>query len=91
MKLSDRAREAARRNKLTLAAYRLVRSRQPVLSGLPAYVPYSSGSLRQLNHLTLLAAQQTPALLAELARDVGPSRSGACRSPSFTRDGLCIR
>lgn len=85
MSLVSSARAAARNNSTLKRAYHLVRNRYPALRELDAYVPYSSGGLRQLSDLTLQAVNQTPPLLDELARAAGAPRATTMTTEEFWR------
>lgn len=63
--------------------YHAVRRRNRILRDLDAYVPYSSGGLRQLADLTVEAVNGTPPLLDELSSAAGATRAATMTTTEF--------
>lgn len=85
MSFASSTRALAARSSLARRGYHVVRRRFRALRELDAYVPYSSGSLRQLTDLTYQAVVQTPELLQAVAALAGAPRATRLTTEEFWR------
>ena len=85
MSLVSSVRGVAANSQLAKGVYHVVRRRRRALRELDAYVPFSSGSLRQLTDLTYQAVSQTPVLLDDLGQVAGAPRAVKVGMQEFWR------